>query len=90
MMDHAPFREIAPLRQHAPLATALQQVQNSAEHLIQINGARSGFLAGIFQQDSDRLKQFATDSAGLHFSYALIINHPRQILNGFLVSWFRI
>jgi hypothetical protein len=67
-MHGAPFREIA--RQHAPLAAALQQIKNGTEHLIQIHCPRAGFLAGIFQQRSDRFKLFATDVAGVHFSHA--------------------
>lgn len=32
----------------APLAAAFQQVQDRAKHIVQINGARAGFLASRF------------------------------------------
>lgn len=81
MMHGTPFRKIA--RQHAPLAAALQQVQNGTERLIQVHCPRAGFLTGIVLSRSslDWLKLFATDIAFScsHYaarSEALNLRHP--------------
>jgi hypothetical protein len=79
-----PFRKIA--RQPAPLAAALEQIKNGAEHLVQVHGARPGFLAGILQKFSDWLKLCTTDAAGVRFSHAPYFLPSQQILNRFLYA----
>ena len=58
-LHRSPLGELP--RQHAPLATAFEQVQHCAEHLVQIHRSRLVFLACALQQGLDLLKLLSTD-----------------------------
>ena len=75
MVDGAPLREVAG--QHPPLAAAFQQVQDGAEHVVQIHRARTGLLASLFQQLLDWFELLTTYVTGVYFSHPFIVNAHR-------------
>lgn len=83
-MHRAPLWKL--LGQHAPLATASEQIQHCTEHLVQIHPARRSLPARALQQRLDGLKLFATDVARIVLSHSPSFSHLQgdfeQVLRG--------
>ncbi len=80
-MHRAPFREFT--RQHPPLATTLQQIQDATEYFVQINRPWLGLLTHAFQQRPDFFKRLSADITGVALSHAAVYD-MQLIVNSLL------
>ena len=71
-MHGAPFGKLP--WQHPPLATALEQVQHRAEHLVQIHRPRLGPPPNTLQQRTNLL-----EPSTIHITRILLLTHPFSI-----------
>lgn len=86
-MNRSPFRKIAG--KHPPLASAFQQIEHGAEHLVQIDLSRTGFAPGAFKQGTDDFKLLAGNVARIFLSHVPSMTNLKdyeQVLRDFFES----
>ncbi len=71
IMDGTPFGEIG--QQHAPLASAFQQIQEATKYLVKVYFAGGSSFTGLFQQGTYLLKLLTGDITRVSFSHPQII-----------------
>jgi len=73
-MHRAPFGEIA--RKHSPLTAGFEDIQQTAENIIQIDGSGLGLLSGGFENGRNLRELFPSDIARVflpvHFCFCFV------------------